>query len=485
VPVTTLKPPLLPALFASGVLLALAVPRSAVAASLQTNVSYGANGAVMNVFVPDAVDDFPAVLVTLTYCNGNATDAASWFTPSLAEQHGFIVIAPGLPAGDGDGCWDVASSQSLTHDGGSHSKAIAQMVAYAITTYGADAKRVYVMGASSGAMMTNVMLGSYPDVFAAGSVLAGVPFGCWSAADGWSSDCAGGSKTMSAAAWGDRVRNAYPGFTGPRPRVQLWHGTSDTTLDYKNLAEEVKQWTNVFGLSETATSTQANTPKSGWTRSSYESGGTVVLEVNVGQGIAHDITGTNPFASIIEFFALDQDVTAAGGTGGMGAGGMATGGMATGGVATGGVATGGTPNGGSPAGGSGNGGAPSGGMAAELGGMAAELGGMSTVPLGGRSVAGGTGGTLLGGSGGTLATGGRPPGAGGSPVTPSGGRASGLGGGSAAGGPSSQPSADEPVLTDGGCGCRAGGSSGRGSGLAALLTVLAAATARLRRRRAT
>jgi poly(hydroxyalkanoate) depolymerase family esterase len=471
VPVTSPTPLVLPALLASGVLLALAAPRSAAAASLQTNVSYGSNGAVMNVFVPDAVDDFPAVLVSLHYCNGQATDAASWFTPSLAEQYGFIVIAPGLPAGDGDGCWDVGSSQTLTHDGGSHSKAIAQMVAHAVTAYGADAKRAYVVGASSGAMMTNVMLGSYPDVFAAGSVLAGVPFGCWSAADGWSSDCASGTKTMSATAWGDRVRNAYPGFTGPRPRVQLWHGTSDTTLDYKNLAEEVKQWTNVLGVSETATSTQANTPKSGWTRSSYESGGAVVLEVNVGQGIAHDITGQNPFASIIEFFALAQDVTAAGGSGGMGTGGMATGGMATGG--------------GSPAGGTGNGGAPSGGMAPDIGGMAGAIGGMSTAPPGGRSGTGGTGGTLPGGSGGTLATGGRAAGAAGSLMTPQGGRASGDGGQSAAGGPNRQDGADQPVPTDAGCGCRVGRSSERGSGLAALLVMLGAATSRLRRRRAT
>src|SRR5688572_1410983 len=218
---------------------------SAAAATLQTNVQYGGSGAVMNVFVPDAADEFPAIVVSLHYCNGAATNAASWLTPSLAEQHGFITIAPGLPSGDGDGCWDVGSSQSLTHDGGSHSRAIAQMVSFAIAEYGADASRVYVLGASSGAMMTNVLLGSYPDVFAAGAVLAGVPFGCWTAGDGWTSECANGNTVKTAQQWGDQVRNAYPGYTGPRPRVQLFHGSADTTLHYKNLAEEIKQWTNV------------------------------------------------------------------------------------------------------------------------------------------------------------------------------------------------------------------------------------------------
>ena len=38
-----------------------------------------------------------------------------------------------------------------------------------------------------------------------------------------------------------------PGYTGARPRMQLWHGTEDTTLRYPNFGEEIKQWTNVLG----------------------------------------------------------------------------------------------------------------------------------------------------------------------------------------------------------------------------------------------
>jgi hypothetical protein len=46
--------------------------------------------------------------------------------------------------------------------------------------------------------------------------------------------------------------------------MQLWHGTADTTLNYVNFGEEIKQWTNVLGVSQTPTST--DTPQSGWTR---------------------------------------------------------------------------------------------------------------------------------------------------------------------------------------------------------------------------
>jgi acetylxylan esterase len=457
---------------------------SAAAATLQTNVQYGGSGAVMNVFVPDAADEFPAIVVSLHYCNGAATNAASWLTPSLAEQHGFITIAPGLPNGDGDGCWDVGSSQSLTHDGGSHSRAIAQMVSFAIAEYGADASRVYVLGASSGAMMTNVLLGSYPDVFAAGAVFAGVPFGCWTAGDGWTSECANGNTVKTAQQWGDQVRNAYPGYTGPRPRVQLFHGTADTTLHYKNLAEEIKQWTNVLALPDAPTTTEMNAPKSGWTRTSYEnSSGTVMLEVAVGQGVGHDLTGQNLWAEIVRFFALDQDVPpgGSGGTGGQagssgtaGSAGMA--GAGSGGVAgnggTSGNGAGGTGTAGDAAGGtSGSAGAGSGAG----GGVTGGTGGGGTSGSSGTTGSSGTGGAsgASGGTGGSGATGGSSltGGSGGSAGTSSAGN-SGLAG---------TTSGDDEPADDGGC--SVGGQSGAPGGVLVTLLVLLGAVLRRKRRR--
>ena len=51
------------------------------------------------------------------------------------------------------------------------------MVKYVESHYGGDPNRVYATGHSSGGMMTNVLLGAYPDVFKAGAAFAGVPFG--------------------------------------------------------------------------------------------------------------------------------------------------------------------------------------------------------------------------------------------------------------------------------------------------------------------
>jgi acetylxylan esterase len=58
------------------------------------------------------------------------------------------------------------------------------MAQYTITKYNANSGRVYSMGSSSGAMLTEALMGVYPEVFKAGAEMSGVPDGCWS--DDWS-----------------------------------------------------------------------------------------------------------------------------------------------------------------------------------------------------------------------------------------------------------------------------------------------------------
>ena len=161
------------------------------------------------------------------------------------------------------------------------------MVQYTLSTYGADPNRVFSMGTSSGAMMTNVLLGSYPDVFAAGSAWAGVAFGCF-AGDGydvWSSACAAGTIIKTGAEWEAIVDAAYPGYTGFRPKMQVFHGTADTTLNPQNLQEEIKEWTAVLGLPSSPVSTETNWPESGWTTYVYGS----TFEATSAAGVTHDI----------------------------------------------------------------------------------------------------------------------------------------------------------------------------------------------------
>ena len=51
------------------------------------------------------------------------------------------------------------------------------MIARMVADHGIDQDRIFVTGLSAGGAMTTVMLATYPEVFAAGAVIAGLPFG--------------------------------------------------------------------------------------------------------------------------------------------------------------------------------------------------------------------------------------------------------------------------------------------------------------------
>jgi len=293
------------ALVAAVGMLASAPPAAAAALTEVTGFGNNPSGLRMHLYVPDSVRPNPAILVAVHYCTGSgpAFYSGTQFA-SLADQYGFIVIYPS--ATRSGNCFDVSSPQALRHDGGSDPVGIVSMVRYVLQNRNADPNRVFVTGASSGAMMTNVLLGDYPDVFKAGAAFMGVPFACFATTDGsmWNSACANGTVIKTPQQWGDLARGAFPGYTGPRPRMQVWHGTEDTTLRYPNFGEEIKQWTNVLGVSQTPSFT--DTPVSGWTRTRYGSTGVMAsVEAISVQGVGHSLPLSGQAAMAIQFFGLN------------------------------------------------------------------------------------------------------------------------------------------------------------------------------------
>ncbi|WP_030437641.1 extracellular catalytic domain type 1 short-chain-length polyhydroxyalkanoate depolymerase [Actinoplanes subtropicus] len=290
----------------------LAVPAAqpAFAASLTEVTSFGDNpgGMRMHIYVPDSRPANPAIVVAMHGCGGSGPGFYSGTEfAGLADRYGFLVIYPTATQQAGFGnCFDTWSDAAKHRGGGSDPVSIASMVAYAERQYGGDPNRVYATGSSSGGMMTNEMLALYPDVFKAGAAFMGVPFNCFANAADYppgSSKCTGGSMDRTPQQWGDAVRQADPGYTGPRPRMQLWHGTSDTLVPYSLLQEEIEQWTNVFGLSQTPTT--SDTPQSGWNRRRYaDSAGTVQVEAYSIQGAGHSLPSAGMAAYAISFFGL-------------------------------------------------------------------------------------------------------------------------------------------------------------------------------------
>jgi acetylxylan esterase len=291
--------------------LGLAVASPASAASLVEVTGFGTNptNLRMHLYVPDNLPANPPLLLAVHYCTGTgpAFYSGTEFA-SLADRYKFIVIYPS--ATRSGQCFDVSSPGALRHDGNSDPVGLVSMVRYVQSQYRTDTNRTFVTGASSGAMMTNVLLGDYPDVFKAGAAFMGVPFACFATTDGssWNSACANGQVSKTPAAWGDLVRGAYPGYSGPRPRMQLWHGTNDTTLQYPNFGEEIKQWTNVLGVSQTPVLTDS--PQSGWTRTRYGSAAvTAPVEAISIAGVGHSLPTSGMAARAIAFFGLDSGTT--------------------------------------------------------------------------------------------------------------------------------------------------------------------------------
>jgi poly(hydroxyalkanoate) depolymerase family esterase len=340
------------ALTLTSIFLGLLVAAPAGAASLTQVNDWGASGVPsyvkMYIYVPDKPADKPPIVVSAHSCGSTATGQMGNIPKfkAAADKNGFILILPDNP---GQNCWDVgAKDTSLKHDGGGDTKAVVQMVKYALTKYNGDASRVYAMGGSSGAMLTQALMAVYPDVFRAGSARAGVPAGCWAegyaTSNQWSDSCAGGNVSKTAQQWGDLVRGMYAGYMGNRPRLQIIQGDADQTISFKNSAEAIKEWTNVLGLATAPSSTDMTTTSiATYSRQFWKNScDYVVFEAWAGKGGSHSMGYEED--AILKFFGLDvaggadpePDCPAGGtGSGGSGAGGNSSAGGSSGGASTG------------------------------------------------------------------------------------------------------------------------------------------------------
>jgi poly(3-hydroxybutyrate) depolymerase len=122
------------------------------------------------------------------------------------------------------------------------------MVAHMLATHRLDPARVFVTGLSAGGAMAAVMLATHPEVFAAGAIIAGLPYGAAASMQEAFEAMASG-RPRTAIAWAAQVRAAAPHHSGPWPRVSIWQGEADTTVRPVNAGELLKQWTALHGLS--------------------------------------------------------------------------------------------------------------------------------------------------------------------------------------------------------------------------------------------
>ncbi|MFP1624533.1 PHB depolymerase family esterase [Streptomyces sp. 5K101] len=263
-----------------GWLSAVPVPAAHAAVPLERVTGFGGNPGNLAMYVhrPASLPAAPAVVVALHGCTQSAqVYADNSGLAAFADRHGFLLVLPQTAVSNNpNSCFNWFQAAD-NRRGQGEAASVRQMVAHAESAFGADPSRTFVTGLSAGGAMTAVMLAAYPDVFEAGAVIAGIPYDC--TRDTGPFTCMSPGTDRTPAAWAQRVRDAYPVYTGPWPRVAIWHGDDDTTVAPVNAGELRDQWTAVHGLGQVPDRTGVIGPN-GTRREQYLDGGEVAVEVD-------------------------------------------------------------------------------------------------------------------------------------------------------------------------------------------------------------
>jgi poly(hydroxyalkanoate) depolymerase family esterase len=218
---------------------------------LRELTGFGTNPGNLRMFAyaPEHLPPNAPLVIALHGCTQTADEydhGTGWSL--LADNLGFAVVYPQQhPANNPKNCFSWFLQGDIVRGHG-EALSIREMVEHAIATFAVDRRKVFVTGLSAGGAMVSVMLATYPEVFAGGAIIAGLPYGCASnvqqAFAAMFTD-----QGHAAQVLGDRVRAASR-HRGPWPKISVWHGTGDPIVKPSNGEDIIRQWANVHGLSD-------------------------------------------------------------------------------------------------------------------------------------------------------------------------------------------------------------------------------------------
>ncbi len=258
-----------------------------------------------HVHVPDGIKPGAALVVVLHGCTQTAAaydQGAGWSV--LADAHGFALLFPEQRRPNNASlCFNWFEPGDTTRGEGEVAS-IAAIVDAVVARHAIDPARVFVTGLSAGGAMAGAMLATYPERFAGGAIIAGLPYGV----AGNVQQALGAMRLGTgerAQGLADRVRAASP-HRGPWPSLSIWHGTADHTVAVGNADAVVRQWAGVHGLgAPTATETVDGQTRTVW----RDAGGRVLIEDWRIAGMAHGTPVAGAVLGVAGAYMLEAGIS--------------------------------------------------------------------------------------------------------------------------------------------------------------------------------
>jgi poly(hydroxyalkanoate) depolymerase family esterase len=247
---------------------------------------FGSNPGALRarVHVPTSLARGAPLVVVLHGCTQTAAGydhGAGW--SQLADDNGFALLFPEQRrANNANLCFNWFAPDDFRRDRG-EVMSIRQMIDAAATTYHLDRTRIFITGLSAGGAMAVAMLAAYPELFAGGAIVAGLPYGC-AASVPEAFDRMRGHGGPHAPTLQALLRDASSG-RGPWPKISIWHGTADRTVDFSNAEAVADQWRAVHGVAQAPSVTDEvdGYPRRAWRNAE----GREVIELYAITGMGH------------------------------------------------------------------------------------------------------------------------------------------------------------------------------------------------------
>ena len=206
------------------------------------------NGKPYKLYVPSSYDEYveTPLIVMLHGCTQNPDDfAAGTEMNAIAEREGFFVLYPEQPmSANIRHCWNWFETNHQARGIGEPA-IIAGMVHKVKNEYSVDEERVYVGGLSAGGAMSVIMGATYPDLFTAIGVVAGLEYkAATNLVEATSAMLNGGPDPTIQ---GERAFQAMGAYARVVP-VIVFHGADDWTVRPINGEQVVKQWIETNNL---------------------------------------------------------------------------------------------------------------------------------------------------------------------------------------------------------------------------------------------